>query len=338
MNVLWLGAYWYGWDLLYRSLKSLDEHEITLIRYDPPRAGDKRIPELIQPIVTEKNFDVIIYVGVNGGSCLPMADELIQLKSLAPTVLLCPEASDDQWWRGHVKKYYEDKSFDLIVNVDGNSNWPYSEYGITRLPPIDITPWKTPKSWEERKYLCGFWGNQGGGGIRGEILNILGDTINVHTNMPARPEYEEEDNLNSYDLYIDFLRNCKSVFNEAGRADSKTIGDIMIEYGLGSTIDVIHKSLQEGGRTHVKVRIVEIGLAGATLIEQASSETKRWFIPGEDYLTYTTVDEIRQKISWIESHPDDAQKIANNLHNRVINEHSPKVFWNDIFDKLFSGV
>lgn len=311
MKVLWLGAYWLGWDLLYWSLKSLNEHEITLIRYDPPRAGDKRIPELIQPILSDTNFDTIIYVGVNGGSCLPTIDELVQLKNIAPTILLCPEASDSSWWHALTKKYYEEKCFDLIVNVDGHSDWPYSEHGITRLPPVDTTPWNIPKSWEERKYLCGSWSNRGG--IREEVLNVLGSEVEWHCNIPARPEYEEEDNLRSYDLYIDFNRDCKSVLNIAG-------------------------STLQGGRPHVKLRVIETGLAGATLIEQANSETKIWFIPGEDYLTYATVDEIRQQIHWVESHPYEAQKMANNLHDKVLSEHSPKVFWRDIFNELFSRV
>lgn len=315
MRVLWLGAYWLGWDLLYRSFKSLNEHEITLIRYDPPRAGGKRIPELVKPIITETNFDVIIYVGVNGGDCLPTTDELIALKKFAPIIMLCPEASDSYWWYGLIRKYYEAECIDLIVNIDGNSNWPYSEHGITRLTPIDSASWKTPKSWEERKYLCGTWG--GRTGIRDEILSVLGDAVIWRGNIPARPEHEEEDNIRTYDLYIDFNRDCRSVLN------------------IGGVWTYANGWLQEG-RTHVKGRVIEAGLAGATLIEQVNSETNGWFVPGEDYLTYTTIDEIRQQILWVESHPDDAQKMASNLRDKVLREHSPKVFWDDIFNKLFT--
>jgi len=344
MKVLWLGAYWAGWDLLCRSLKSLKEYDVTLIRYDPPRAGDKRIPELVQNVANETDFDAIVYVGVNGGTCLPTIDELIELRKFAPTIMLCPEASDRTWWHELIEKYYEEECFDLFVNVDGNPDWPYSENGITRLTPIDTTPWKIPKSWEERKYLCGTWSNRTG--VRDEILNALNGDVVWHGNMPARPEYEEEDNIRSYDLYIDFNRNCKSVLNIAGvgtNGETSLIGLIkngdeptLTGYGLtGVTItDIINKGLREG-RTHVKGRVIETGLAGATLIEQINAETKRWFIPGEDYLTYSNINEIRQQIHWIGSHPDDAQKMAGSLHDKVIREHSPKVFWDDIFSKLF---
>lgn len=315
MKVLWLGAYWLGWDLLYRSLKSLNEHEIILIRYDPPRADNKRILELVKPIITETNLDVIIYVGVNGGDCLPTTDELIRLKKFAPTVLLCPEASDRWWWHELIRKYYEAECVDLIVNIDGNPDWPYSEHGITRLCPIDTTVWKTPKSWEERKYLCGTWSARTG--VRDEILNALGDAVVWRGNIPARPEHEEEDNLRTYDSYIDFNRDCRSILN------------------IGGVWTYIDRWLQEG-RTHVKARVVETGLAEATLIEQANSETNRWFVPGEDYLTYTTIEEIRQQIHWVESHPYDAQKMASSLRDKVLREHSPKVFWADVFNKLFA--
>jgi len=343
MRILWLGAYWLGWDLLYRSLKSLNEHEITLIRYDPPRAGDKRIQELIQPYTGQ--LDVIIYVAVNGGSCMPSIEELKRIRKIAPTVMISPEGSDKSWWCGLIKKYYEDECFDLIVNIDGNPDWPYSEHGITRLTPIDITPWKTPKSWEERKYLCGTWSNRTG--LREEVLNTLDDIVVWHGNIPARPEFEEDDNLKSYDLYIDFNRNCKSVLNLAGRGADGSVSLIgLIKNGDGPTLTglglaettltgAINRCLKDDG-THVKGRVIEAGLAGATLIEQANAETARWFVPGEDYITFATIDEIRQQIHWVESHPDEAQKMANRLHDKVLRDHSPRVFWSDVFNKLFA--
>lgn len=335
MEILWLGAYWLGWDLLYRSLKSLNEHDIILIRYDPPRAGDRRIPELIEAHMNANinQIDAIIYVAVNGGSCMPSTDELRTIKRIAPTVMISPEGSDTSWWCGLIKKYYEEECFDLIVNIDGNPDWPYSEQGLTRLTPIDLTPWKTPKAWEERNYLCGTWSNRNG--LREEVLNMLGDAVTWRGNIPARPEFEEEDNLRSYNLYVDFNRDCKSVLNLGGRGADGSISEL---WGLEGTalIEAVNRCLREDG-THVKGRVIEAGLAGATLIEQANSEASRWFKPGEDYLTFTTVEEIRQQIHWVESHPDEAQEIANNLRAKILGEHTPKIFWDDVFNKLFKN-
>jgi len=314
MRILWLAASFPGHDTIYRSLKSLNENDINIVRFDPPRAGNKRIPELVNTIINTNRPELIIIVGV-GGDCAPTLEELRWLQDFAPLIYICPEASDKTWWSSLVEKYHDAKCVDLIVNLDGNKDWPYSEEGLTKLTPIDLTPWHINKPWLERKYLCGTWSTRSG--IREEMLNQLDDIVVWRGNIPVRSNItEEEDNLRSYELYVEFNSDCKSILNIPWRG------------GDGGV------SITQSGGMHVKGRVIEAGLASAVLIEHENAETNQWFIPGEDYITYRDLEDIRDMIGWVEHHPNESQQIAKNLKMKVLQYHSPRVFWNDVFAKI----
>lgn len=293
MNILFLAAYWLGFDMLYKSLASLGEHEIKLIHYDRLMP----LPSLVNKACEDFSPDAIIYVGVNGGPYTPSLEDLKTARKRCPLVCISPEASDQRWWWPRLTVYKTHECFDLIVNIDGCEEWPGSENGLTLLTPIDPIPWGEPKPWNERTVNCGFSGSMDSD-YRPFIFAPFRDLLTIRDSTPG----------DTYGDYREFMRDCRLTFNTAMNANR-----------MGK---------------HVKGRVLEAGLAASLLLEDEHSPTRRWFVPGEDYLEWTSGPQIRIIIEAALATPEVSQAMAENLRQKVLAKHTPKHFWSAIFDRL----
>jgi hypothetical protein len=85
---------------------------------------------------------------------------------------------------------------------------------------------------------------------------------------------------------------------------------------------------------HVKGRVVECGMTGAMLLEQAGSPTADWFVPGEDYLEYSTPAQAKEIVDRLEHCYEETQAIGNRLRAKVLERHNPERFWGRILDRV----
>jgi hypothetical protein len=115
-----------------------------------------------------------------------------------------------------------------------------------------------------------------------------------------------------YELYRKFLSSCRVGFNCA------------------STGGIV------GGK-HVKHRCLEVAAAGALLLEERGSPLADWFVPGEDYLEYSGIEEVHERVNWAHANPAEAQAIAAQLREKVVLDHSPAVFWSQVMERLGLG-
>jgi len=88
-----------------------------------------------------------------------------------------------------------------------------------------------------------------------------------------------------------------------------------------------HPLTGTGARSHVKGRVIEAGFAGAALIEFGSSPITSWFQSNE-YFTATTADDVDKIVR--EASGED---VAARLHERVVREHHPRIFWDRVLKK-----
>ena len=293
MNIIVLAAYWEGREMIPATIK-----EATGTK---PDLHDYEFHWLSSGNFIFSGYDLIVYVGVNGGNCLPDKAAFHKLRDTAPTILICPEASDRIWWHPLLTQYAQNDCFDLMVNIDGNPDWPGSDRGITALTPRAVEPWGDPLTWGERLIPCGFCGNNGSPG-RAEMLRALGASVLWRGGDP-RP--------NTWPDYVAWTKQCKMVINMAAQG--------------------------AGARQHVKGRVVEAGLGGAFVLETHGSPLRRWFEPGIDYAEYSNAEDARTIIGACLKNPAPAILAAGKMHAKILRDHSSKAFWGRIFDALGMG-
>ena len=84
----------------------------------------------------------------------------------------------------------------------------------------------------------------------------------------------------------------------------------------------------------VKGRVLESGLARTVLLDHVSSAAKNYFTPGLDYIEYENREHAAELVKMLLANLDKAQQVANNMHKRVREEHSPAIFWQRVFDAV----
>lgn len=283
----------------WRSIEAAG-HEVRVETYDD-RPHDRH-RELCD-VARDYGPDFIMLVGAvehcHGRPC-PQNDVLLELQSIAPSVLMCNDAADPPWW-GTLENYMQNNCFSLIVSIDGRLDTPLMGYrrAMHRLTPIDHRPFK-PKPWHEKATRCGMIGGNGGGD-RGDIINALSSSglLNYHHGSSGPGG-------RAYDDFATIMCDFKSAF--------------------------VHPATGSGQSTHVKGRVVEAGFAGACVFDRFDSPTKEWFVPGHEFLQY----ENREHLECLLRDIDDNKlhEIAERFHQKVVTNHHPRVFWSEVIQRL----
>lgn len=281
---------------IIRSFEYLNWAETHTIRYD--RTGRDMGGELRNE-VRSYNPDVIFYISAWAGEFVPTPRMMTLLNDQFPLIHICCDASDPPWF-DQMKHFHEINAFRVQVNIDGCPDWPMAEHGLTTLTPLDPRPFETfDIPLLERPIKCGFAGNLGSQ-HRAELANYLVDrqllTVRLRDNHDR-----------SYDDFCSFLKHCQ----------------IQLSMCLsGSTAS-----------KQVKGRVVEAAYAGCAVLDGAGAANKHWFIPGEDYLEYTSKEDAVEQVKYLIDNPSVLEKLATNLRNKVLAEHSPGAIWGKILDK-----
>ena len=236
--------------------------------------------------------DVIFYIGGVGGRGLPHQDTLKKIRDVSPSIHLCWDATDDPWHK-LLQEYHKNGCFDLQVALDGGDGSPGIDMGT--LTPVDPHLYDGPSP--DRTIPCGFAGqNASLGHPRFDVLNdLVSRRLVTHR---AREEGEYSD-------YVDFLRKCQVAINFSH---------------CGS-----------GKKHHVKIRIVEIALSGAALLESIAAPTPRW-LPEECMYFYRDNDEVAYVLRNID--PVERLHKATLLGTYVRENYSPEKIYKNILERL----
>jgi hypothetical protein len=240
--------------------------------------------------------DVILYTGMADWDKTPALSTFARLRRYAPIVHLSGDLSDPPY-DPYLKRYGEDGTFDLTVNIDGNDEWNrHGAKGITLLSPTAPQFFDNPRPLADRSIDFGFAGGLGSPSRR-DIVEYL----QKEAGLVVKPY---DNRWGSYADYARFLMDCKIVLN--------------IPF---SGSDAVRQ---------VKGRVLEAGLAGCVLLDHVESAASKWFDPGTDFITYTHREIAASKAEdWKE-----AQWVADNLSRKVREEHSPDRFWGRIFQEV----
>lgn len=208
--------------------------------------------EAIKQMVECTTPELIIYIGVSDGPFFPTADMIRALSWKSKIILFNCDAGCPGWAKG-IKHYQENKCFDFIVNIDGNSQWERTHRDLTLWCPLDPSFYNhhVPKT------VKFGWAGGLGSSDRQIMMRELGDHIAI---MPRNESW------GSYQQYANFLLSCRITLN-------------MARSGSGLTLQR-------------KNRVTEAGYAGCLLLEERGAPTSEWFELGLDYLDYGSSDEV----------------------------------------------
>lgn len=211
------------------------------------------------------------------------------------------DGGEYHWWR-RLQEYYDRGRFALQFSLDGVRTGPIGDRGLTLLCPVDALLYENlPHS--QRPIWCGFNGGIHAG--RPEIVYPLRD----RDLLVYRPREVDED----HSVYRRFLGVCKVGLNVS------TTGGVI-------------------GGDHVKYRAGgELPAAGCLVLETQGSPLDQWYTPGEDYLEYENVEDAASKLRWVRENPAEAESMAQRMRAKVVAEHSPEVFWSQVFERLGLG-
>lgn len=283
----------------WRSIEAAG-HEVRVETYDNRPHDQHR--ELCD-VAREYKPDFIMLVGAvehcHGRPC-PQNDVLLELQSIAPSVLMCNDAADPPWWPT-LENYMRHDCFSLIVSIDGRLDTPLMGYkrALHRLTPIDHRPFHV-KPWEERGTTLGMIGGNGGGD-RGQIIDRLcGGGLLNYIGGSSGPGGR------AYDEFAGIMCDFKSAY--------------------------VHPATGSGQSAHVKGRVIEAGFAGACVFDRTDSPTRQWFHAGVEFIQYDNVEHLECLLRDVTD--DQRREIAARFHAKVTEQHHPRVFWRNVLKRI----
>lgn len=293
-KILWLTTSSMNIEPVIGSLEAAEfDIDIEHYRYDHVQEGTFFDEDLTLKVGSVRP-DLVFYIGSLEGPYMARSHVYHNIQEICPIVNIVFDGGCPFGWPA-LKKFREDKCFSVVVNIDGNQDWPKGENDMTTLCPIDPRPYAKVA---EKSIPFGFYGGSTSDD-RAELLKKLKELKLIET-------AERDERLGSYQAYADFMLKCRMVLNMAKTGSGKT--------------------------SHVKARVIESGLARACLLEPKDSPAKNWFKPGIDYLEYSSVDQLEDLVLSLDA--ADMQDVAESLHKKVITDHSPEKFYRKIFEKV----
>jgi len=88
------------------------------------------------------------------------------------------------------------------------------------------------------------------------------------------------------------------------------------------------------GTHQLKARVFEILFSESLLMEPENPETPQFFQPMVDYVSFTSKEDLAEKVSYFLIHEDERLKIAKSGYRRATSKYNSKEFWNAIMSKL----
>ena len=308
MKIMWLVPSDMVIEWCVGSLESLDhQHEVFTHFYDkhgsPPDRAMLDAAENFKP-------EVILYVSQAAGPWLASPSTFRKLADRYKTVHLCLDAFDTGF-TPLLEIYARGQCFTQTVACDGGSAGPVD---YVSFHPVDPRPYAHPgKRHAERTFSLGTCGGFPYG-LRKEVC----DRLVANCSMVVKPR---EEKWGSYGRYARFLGECRIVLDcalSAGGFDGKG----------------------PYART-LKTRAIEVGLAGACLLELRGAAIERYAGAANsrphikpDFVDYETSEEAEEKVRLMLADPGFTQLLADRYAAKIRSKCSPRVFFDELGKRL----
>ena len=84
----------------------------------------------------------------------------------------------------------------------------------------------------------------------------------------------------------------------------------------------------------LKGRALESMTFGALLLESKNPQIACLFEDGTDYVSFSSKEDLLEKISFYLKNPEERIRIAENGMRKVIELYNPQVYWEKIFEEM----
>ena len=289
------------------SLESINDNrqfDISVCRYD--RIGVPVDHGILDRVSRDKP-DCVLYVSQAAGPFVPSISSFKSISRGTPLVHICLDAGD-VGFVPMLTKWRDNDCFTYTVACDGCATGPVD---FISFHPVDVRPYRTSEGMGERHYValeerplalgtCGGFPY----GLRKQVMDAL--TARCGLVMKQREEV-----YGSYSRYSRFLMSCQIV------------PDCALSAGGPEGKGPYAKTL--------KTRAIEVGLAGACLLELRGCALNKWATEDVDYATYATAEEACDVCSDLMRDHDRASRLAHNLSAVVRDKMNPTIFYSAIF-------
>ena len=135
--------------------------------------------------------------------------------------------------------------------------------------------------------------------------------------------------------YINFLRtNGINVMVAGGQRQSRISWKEYAGILKRSKISLNFSRNPYDGSSQMKARVLEVMTCGAMLMEEDGEQTKRFFEMNEEYVNFSSPQELLEKFNYYLSHAKDRRGIASAGHEKVTTIYNARNAWCYIFKKL----
>lgn len=274
--------------------------KISVLRYD--RIGTPVDRGMLDRVGND-DPQIIVYTSQVSGPFVAAPSTFRRMREIAPILHICLDAGDIGF-ATLLTRYRDAGCFTYTVACDGCAAGPVDWIGFH---PVDPRPYERIQqgqtNLQQRPLIfgsCGGWPY----GLRREVI----DTLKRDCGLYIKPR---EETFGSYSRYANFLMSCRIVVDCALSAGGPE--------GRGPY-----------ART-LKTRAIEVGLAGACLLELRGCALNKWAEEDVDYATYETPEEAVAVARDLMVNPDKAQAMAERLARVVREKMNPTIFWSQVF-------
>jgi Glycosyl transferases group 1 len=270
--------------------------EIGVLRYD--RIGTP-VDRGMFDRVSAVRPDIILYTSQADGPYVAAPSTFAAINRIAPCVHLCLDAGDIGF-KPLLTRYRDEGCFTYTVATDGCAAGPVD---ATSFHPVDPRPYQPERGFSDRPIAIGTAIGMPYG-LRRDVMTKL----QQECGMVIKPR---EETYGSYRRYCDFLKACK------------IIPDCALSAGGPEGRGPYARTL--------KTRAIEVGLAGACLLELRGCALNKWAEEDADYATYETPEEAVAVARDLMANPGKAQEMAERLSRVVREKMNPTIFWSQVF-------
>lgn len=133
--------------------------------------------------------------------------------------------------------------------------------------------------------------------------------------------------------YISYILSHRHLHVSGGQREHRLTIDEYAETLQRSKISLNFPDKPDG-TIQAKCRIYESMLCKSMLLEKENSAISRWFTPMEDYIPFSTEQDLLEKINYFLNHEEERNKIVENAFNKMRNAYSSKEWWSRVFTKV----
>jgi len=134
--------------------------------------------------------------------------------------------------------------------------------------------------------------------------------------------------------YLQYLINNKVEITISGGQREHKLNYMEYAHFIRSSKININFPGSPMGVDQFKGRCLETIASKSLLLEKSNKITSKFLTPGEDYIEFTSKEDLKDKIDYLLKNDSKRNEIAENGYNTYYKKYSSKIFWNEVLNNV----